>query len=194
MPSSHSWPLGRLRLRPLVPPPRLRSGALLFASALLLGAVSACSIPELRPPQRAKHPLVSNQPLVADVPTLDQRVWSRTKEDCEVWPLDGRYTVTVSAEKVCVSASRIHMFYEQEQTPGKASVLLATEEGPVAYIDLLMDDDPKVIARCTEYTVKREVHRLNFSGCVPNEGLVTKATRKIAIKPDAVDQAIWVLE
>jgi hypothetical protein len=164
-------------------------------AALALAVASGCTVPELRPPRSAKNPLVSGEPLVADVPTLDQRQWSKTKEDCDKWPLDGRYTVRVTAEKVCVTAMRTRMFYDQEETPGKASVLLATEEGPVAYMDLLIEEDPKEIAICNEQlTGKHPVHRLVFSGCVPNEGLVTKGTRKIAIKPDAVDQAIWVLE
>lgn len=164
------------------------------AAVACLLAVAACHVPDPKAPVHAPNPLTSDEPLTLDVPVLDQILWSRDPGDCKPWPVENRYSVTVTSKEICIEALRHELVTtEQQVLNNQANVLLNTEEGPVAHVRLVMSKDPERVGAC-EGIFHGEIWKVTLAACVPNDGHITKDTRELSLKPGAVDQAIWKLD
>lgn len=162
----------------------------LLASSLTLATITGCAaMMRPAPPtaQPAGNPLVSGQALEA---TDRGSVTGITEPDCTKWPfgetIDDSITVEVTEAQICVSVHK----YKEELASWTGEPTMNSSEGfqivndanEGGYINTRKSHAAKVSSCFNKgYNKETLIWAFDYTGCAPNNGTVSKATRSLRV-------------
>lgn len=163
----------------------------MFASSLALATLAtgcrAMMRPALPTEKPAENPLVSGKPLEARNTNTIRGV---TEPDCKTWPfgqtIDDTVTVKVTEAEICVS---LHTHKEELASWRGEPTISSSEDFKVVndaneggYINATKTGSAKVTSCFNKgYGEETVVWAFDYTGCVPNNGIVTMTTKSLRV-------------
>ena len=150
-----------------------------LAAALVSTTACAAYMRAMTPkPRTADNPLVSGQPLEV---TSKSDVGGVMEEDCNIWPFEDTFRVTVTAQQICIEQHKNQAApagWTGEPTADSGSLMsVGTQVGADATVQVEKKHASKV-GQCFDkgFNAQVAIWAFDYKGCIPNNGLVTAAT------------------